>query len=596
MVKWKNGTLVSPAHVNEDGTITPAVYEGETPLSAYNLNLMQNEIISVLQQIETPNPVTGENITLNDCKAGKFKSFEIEGNSVQNGELSPEFEAPIRSCGDNIQILKGTDTVTTLSDGTWENGTWRSAASGTGTRESIKIVDSHNGTIKNGWRMTSTDGEVSIAQNAVPMIAGKKYTMSCYARGSGKLRFSGGITNNFNINTTIFEKYVFTFNSIGSANVFFGVYDAGNVEFYDMKLEKGDIASDWSKYGEGSINITTSNQNMFYSEMFNDNSTNLGITLKTMPGTNNIVLNGTATGKFTILSKPLPINMFKIGQKYTISKNYSEHAFFSIAENGSNEDSVWGSSFVMNKNYTRIRVYVQCRTGQTPTFNNQVVSLQIEEGDATTIIEHEGQAYTIPVQKPFRNVEDIRDHFIKKGGKYYEEHLVERYIFKGTETITTDNNGKRIYLKFSTNNLSNLPKVFAKTTAKYGLLCNYLNEVSATDTWNGVEGVSYCAVSTLNSSLSGFFVSINEFTTVDEYKNWFAQKYAAGNPFYVDYILAEPELIECTAAQTAVLQDIKDNLETYDDCTHIYSTDVVAPNFEVTYCKDIEKLFNNIAI
>ena len=41
MVVWKDGTLVTPAHVNEDGTITPAVYEGETPLSAELLNLMQ---------------------------------------------------------------------------------------------------------------------------------------------------------------------------------------------------------------------------------------------------------------------------------------------------------------------------------------------------------------------------------------------------------------------------------------------------------------------------------------------------------------------------------------------------------------------------
>ncbi len=41
MVVWKDGTLVTPAHVNEDGTITAAVYEGETPLSAELLNLMQ---------------------------------------------------------------------------------------------------------------------------------------------------------------------------------------------------------------------------------------------------------------------------------------------------------------------------------------------------------------------------------------------------------------------------------------------------------------------------------------------------------------------------------------------------------------------------
>ena len=44
MVEWQDGTLVTPAYVNEDGTITPAVYEGVTPLSAYNLNKMQTDM------------------------------------------------------------------------------------------------------------------------------------------------------------------------------------------------------------------------------------------------------------------------------------------------------------------------------------------------------------------------------------------------------------------------------------------------------------------------------------------------------------------------------------------------------------------------
>lgn len=41
MVEWQDGIKISDAHVNEDGTITEAVYEGETPLCAANLNLMQ---------------------------------------------------------------------------------------------------------------------------------------------------------------------------------------------------------------------------------------------------------------------------------------------------------------------------------------------------------------------------------------------------------------------------------------------------------------------------------------------------------------------------------------------------------------------------
>lgn len=41
MVKWQDGVKISDAVINEDGTVTDAVYEGETPVSAPNLNLMQ---------------------------------------------------------------------------------------------------------------------------------------------------------------------------------------------------------------------------------------------------------------------------------------------------------------------------------------------------------------------------------------------------------------------------------------------------------------------------------------------------------------------------------------------------------------------------
>lgn len=41
MINWKDGVKISDAYVNEDGSVTEAVYEGDTPLTAHNLNLMQ---------------------------------------------------------------------------------------------------------------------------------------------------------------------------------------------------------------------------------------------------------------------------------------------------------------------------------------------------------------------------------------------------------------------------------------------------------------------------------------------------------------------------------------------------------------------------
>lgn len=48
---WQNGTLVTPARVNIGGNIydvTPEQYSGQTPLSAENLNTMQDNLIDLI--------------------------------------------------------------------------------------------------------------------------------------------------------------------------------------------------------------------------------------------------------------------------------------------------------------------------------------------------------------------------------------------------------------------------------------------------------------------------------------------------------------------------------------------------------------------
>lgn len=49
-IPFENGTLVTPAKLNEDNTITPAVYEGTTPLTAHNLNLLQDNVELEIQE------------------------------------------------------------------------------------------------------------------------------------------------------------------------------------------------------------------------------------------------------------------------------------------------------------------------------------------------------------------------------------------------------------------------------------------------------------------------------------------------------------------------------------------------------------------
>lgn len=51
-INFEDGQLVSPAYVKEDGTIEEAVYEGETPLSSFNLNKMQDNTEEAINELD----------------------------------------------------------------------------------------------------------------------------------------------------------------------------------------------------------------------------------------------------------------------------------------------------------------------------------------------------------------------------------------------------------------------------------------------------------------------------------------------------------------------------------------------------------------
>lgn len=160
---------------------------------------------------------------------------------------------------DNLEIggtnlLRGTNSVTTLTEtGTWSDGTWKSASSGTGTRTSIEVTDSPNANIKVGWNITSTEGQVMISQDFVPTSNEQEYTLSCYARGSGKVALQYGNPDveyeymDFDVpSDTEWAKFAFTFPSKGEGNVYIGVPGNSDVNICGMKLEKGNVATDWT--------------------------------------------------------------------------------------------------------------------------------------------------------------------------------------------------------------------------------------------------------------------------------------------------------------------------------------------------------------
>lgn len=168
------------------------------------------------------------------------------------------------------QILKGTNTVTVLGSQSykspWENGGWRAASGGTGTRESIAITDAPEANIKLGWELTQSAGALDICQDDIPIASGQTYTASCYARGTGRLRINCGKSpyrakyfdfDNVSEWTKCTNTFVASEATTGSAselNAYFGNVSAGTLQICGMKLETGSKATGWN---EAPISVET---------------------------------------------------------------------------------------------------------------------------------------------------------------------------------------------------------------------------------------------------------------------------------------------------------------------------------------------------
>ena len=80
------------------------------------------------------------------------------------------------------------------------------------------------------------------------------------------------------------------------------------------------------------------------------------------------------------------------------------------------------------------------------------------------------------------------------------------------------------------------------------------------------------------------------FLSLTEANEWLVKLNDNGNPFYRDYVLAEPLDIECTEEQSRILDELN-NARTYKNVTNI-TTDSIAI-LDLDYAKDLETLLNN---
>ncbi len=347
------------------------------------------------------------------------------------------------------------------------------------------------------------------------------------------------------------------------------------IDTLEIKIEEGSTPTLYSKFGQGNITFEMCNVNLAKTSSIGQHGTPI------------IKFSEKYTGPLTIAMKPASGNT-QVNYRFFYADGTAggDNSVTLI----NTENNKWYCINLNVKDVIGIGTYNTVHQGYTSrTLEKQFIAKgQYSIQSDNDYEEHKSQTYTIPTQKPFRKIDTYKDTFIRKNGKWYERHLVERKIFDGTENVYDFRTWGDFYRIFIA--ITGAKKY--STSLSNGQLCSHFKYDN-----NGAFGLNEHTINGIFAQYTNTsqFYFVTDKTSIELFKSWLAEQYNAGTPVYIDYVLLEPEDIECTPEQTEILDKIENEAKTYKGVTHIYSTDKISPIFEGTYNKDIETMINNIS-
>lgn len=350
----------------------------------------------------------------------------------------------------------------------------------------------------------------------------------------------------------------------GFAGYFKPNFENGTVTISNIKLEKGTKATAYSPYGQGSIEIKQVNKNFLdlTKKPYDENSSLLNGAKVTLNGG---VLNVDATNSTGAVTIRSIWADYKSSSTILLPKGtyYTALILNITGVESLNSKQVGGGTFTLEEDCYLTQWFFNVAQG-----NKSTKVLQIERGEKQTdYVEHQSQTKALYAQQPFRAIGDEKDTFIRKDWIWNEEHKIKRYIFTGNEgwkkSSRTDVN--RYYVSNIINTILNASTV--------DILCSHFKALTSSQSDTGMIGIS-------KYNETGLMVNVDltntELDTLDKFKAKLTELYNAGTPVYVDYVLAEPELIPCTPQQSTILDQLE-NIQLYDGVNYIHTIDEIQP-------------------
>lgn len=367
------------------------------------------------------------------------------------------------------------------------------------------------------------------------------------------------------------------------------VLDAVSGNTYDETkypiIAKIDHEIPWFSYNCGSAKIDIFNKN-YLSKIPKKSITAQGIT-STFDG-EKFICKGTAqTNYFNLLTEKVYKKIGKGIKTLSTNKLKKGRVFIHFYYVDGTDQSYYTSintnqvSFTLNKDVESYRLNVDSITvGDTIDDN---IYVQLEDGRIVTEIEKaENQEYLVDVQQEMLE----GDTFVRQENKWYEKHgfgvsdTFNNENINISSTILVETNGKNFYR----HHLVFANDIKRKKGSYIKILSTHFKYNDSR--WNTLEGI--CGWEAGNSFCIGTYDE--NYNTTEK-----MQTFLMNNHVKIYYELAESILLECTKAQSKVLDEIYTKAHTYKNITNISAeSSEVNPIICLKYLKDTETEHNKL--
>ena len=386
-----------------------------------------------------------------------------------------------------------------------------------------------------------------------------------------------------------YDRKVVTFKTTENSKYIYVVAGYNGELSENVKAEEGTIATPYSAYNCGNVDVKLLNKNVAISnwaERFvNIVNNSEQAKLENIDGRR--CLFWTANAGYKNDSAYFFKYMFKENTRYVITfdmKPSTQQGNFVInyadGTSGNRQNltaNTWQKITIISKANTTIK---EIRPGY---YSGQCYidldSVQITEGiEEQDYTPNEQQTVTFPLAE---NQKLYLGDYLADDGIH---HIRKQIELDGTEN----------WLRQSTQhvNIINLYLVLEKQAKNRNIIyCSIAKQSTAV----GQNNDTNANVCNLNSSLTNFLIdlSLEKFDSIETWKAYLAEQKQAGTPIIIEYTLLEEEIEPYTEEQQEAYNKLK-QLTSYSGQTNIYSTNSPSPIFTVTGIKDVNSLITQV--